>query len=85
MGLNAARGIEVAALRSFNVFGPRQDPGSQYSGVIPRFLSQAPDGVPLVVFGDGAQSRDFTYVDNVLAPTPAAGEHMGTPGAGMRG
>ena len=47
MGLNAARGIEVAALRSFNVFGPRQDPDSQYSGVIPKFLTQALDGVPL--------------------------------------
>jgi len=74
MGLNAANGIEVAALRSFNVFGPRQDRGSQYSGVIPRFLSQALDGVPLVVFGDGAQSRDFTYVDNVVAATLSASE-----------
>jgi nucleoside-diphosphate-sugar epimerase len=53
-------GIEVAALRCFNVFGPRQDPNSQYSGVIPKFLSQALDGVPVVVFGDGTQSRDFT-------------------------
>ena len=74
MGLNAVYGIEVAALRYFNVFGPRQDPNSQYSGVIPRFLSQALDGVPLVVFGDGSQSRDFTYVENVVAATLSASE-----------
>ena len=74
MGLNAVYGIEVAALRYFNVFGPRQDPSSQYSGVIPKFLSQALDGVPLVVYGDGAQSRDFTYVDNVVAATLSASE-----------
>ncbi|MEI6246742.1 MAG: NAD-dependent epimerase/dehydratase family protein, partial [Acidobacteriota bacterium] len=54
------------ALRYFNVFGPRQDPSSQYSGVIPRFLSQALGGEPLVIFGDGSQSRDFTYVANVV-------------------
>ena len=66
MGLNAVYGIEVAALRYFNVFGPRQDPNSQYSGVIPRFLSQALDGIPLVVFGDGAQSRDFTCIHEML-------------------
>ena len=74
MGFNAVYGIEVAALRYFNVFGPRQDPNSQYSGVIPKFLSQALDGVPLVVFGDGTQSRDFTYVDNVVAATLSASE-----------
>ena len=74
MGLNAVYGIEVAALRYFNVFGPRQDPDSQYSGVIPKFLTQALSGEPLVVFGDGMQSRDFTYVDNVVAATLAASE-----------
>ena len=74
MGLNAVYGIEVAALRYFNVFGPRQDPNSQYSGVIPKFLSQALDGVPLLVYGDGTQSRDFTYVDNVVAATLSASE-----------
>ncbi len=76
MGLNAVYGIEVAALRYFNVFGPRQDPRSQYSGVIPRFLTQALDDAPLVVFGDGTQSRDFTYVDNVVAATLSASECM---------
>ena len=74
MGLNAVYGIEVAALRYFNVFGPRQDPNSQYSGVIPKFLTQTLDGAPLVVFGDGTQSRDFTYVDNVVAATLSASE-----------
>ena len=74
MGLHAADGIEVAALRCFNVFGPRQDPSSQYSGVIPKFLTQALDGVPLVVYGDGAQSRDFTHVENVAAATMSASE-----------
>jgi nucleoside-diphosphate-sugar epimerase len=74
MGLNAVYGIEVAALRYFNVFGPRQDPNSQYSGVVPKFLSQALDGVPLVVFGDGTQSRDLTYVDNVVAATLSVSE-----------
>jgi UDP-glucose 4-epimerase len=74
MGLNAVYGIEVAALRYFNVFGPRQDPNSQYSGVIPKFLPQALDGAPLVVFDDGTQSRDFTYVDSVVAATLSATE-----------
>ena len=50
------------------------DQNSAYSGVIPRFLSQALDGVPLVVYGDGAQSRDFTYVENVVAATLSASE-----------
>ena len=74
MGLNAVYDIEVAALRYFNVFGPRQDPNSQYSGVIPMFLSRALDNESLVVFGDGTQSRDFTYVDNVVAATLSASE-----------
>jgi len=74
MGSNAVEDIEVTALRYFNVFGPRQDSNSQYSGVIPRFLSQALDGARLVVFGDGTQSRDFTYVENVVAATLSASE-----------
>jgi len=74
MGLNAVYGIEVAALRYFNVFGPRQDPNSQYSGVIPKFLTHTLDDLPLVIYGDGTQSRDFTYVSNVVAATLAASE-----------
>ena len=72
MGFSAVYGIEAVALRYFNVFGPRQDPASQYSGVIPRFLTRAMATEPLVIFGDGTQSRDFTYVDNVVAATLAA-------------
>ena len=59
-------GLETVSLRYFNVFGPRQNPESKYSAVIPRFLDQALRGEPLEVHGDGAQSRDFTYIDNVV-------------------
>lgn len=59
-------GIETAALRYFNVFGPRQDPQSEYSAVIPRFVSMILSGERPIVYGDGGQSRDFVYVDNVV-------------------
>jgi UDP-glucose 4-epimerase len=59
-------GIETVALRYFNVFGPRQDPTSQYAAVVPRFIRQVADGEPVTVHGDGGQSRDFTYVENVV-------------------
>jgi UDP-glucose 4-epimerase len=59
-------GLETVALRYFNVFGPRQDPLSQYSAVIPNFITAALRGDTPVIFGDGEQSRDFTYVDNVV-------------------
>ena len=59
-------GLETLALRYFNVFGPRQDPTSQYSGVIARFALSALHGVPYRVYGDGLQSRDFSYIDNVV-------------------
>jgi len=59
-------GVETVGLRYFNVFGPRQDPASEYAAVIPRFISWALAGEPLEVHGDGTQSRDFTYVDNVV-------------------
>lgn len=58
-------GLETVALRYFNVFGPRQDPTSQYSGVISRFIAALLGGHTPVIFGDGEQSRDFTYVANV--------------------
>jgi nucleoside-diphosphate-sugar epimerase len=58
--------LETVSLRYFNVFGPRQNPESKYSAVIPRFLQLALDGEPLEVHGDGEQSRDFTYIDNVV-------------------
>jgi nucleoside-diphosphate-sugar epimerase len=59
-------GLQTVALRYFNVFGPRQDPQSQYAAVIPRFILAFLAGQPPVVYGDGEQSRDFTYVDNVV-------------------
>lgn len=59
-------GLETVALRYFNVFGPRQDPTSQYSGVISKFVTSLLAGTTPVIFGDGEQSRDFTYVDNVV-------------------
>jgi UDP-glucose 4-epimerase len=58
-------GLDTANLRYFNIFGPRQDPGSPYSGVIAKFCTAFCKNEPLVIFGDGEQSRDFTYVANV--------------------
>jgi len=62
----AVYGLESIALRYFNVFGPRQDPTSQYSAVIPRFITAARGARPVTVYGDGSQSRDFTFIDNVV-------------------
>lgn len=59
-------GLETVALRYFNVFGPRQDPHSSYAGVIPRFCMAAWRGEPCVIYGDGQQSRDFTFVTDVV-------------------
>jgi len=70
-------GLETVSLRYFNVFGPRQNPESIYSAVIPRFLEQALKREPLEVHGDGLQSRDFTYIDNVVQGNLRA---MDTPG-----
>jgi nucleoside-diphosphate-sugar epimerase len=62
----APEGMRVVALRYFNVFGPRQDPNSPYAAVIPLFISHALAGTTATIDGDGTQSRDFTYVDNVV-------------------
>jgi len=59
-------GLETVSLRYFNVFGPRQHPESQYAAVIPKFMQAAMQGHPLEVHSDGKQSRDFTYIDNVV-------------------
>jgi nucleoside-diphosphate-sugar epimerase len=67
-------GLETVSLRYFNVFGPRQDPGSQYSGVISRFLLALNSGESPVIYGDGEQSRDFTYVSNVVDANMRAAE-----------
>ena len=60
-------GVETVVLRYFNVFGPRQDAASQYSGVLARFINAMLNDEEPIVYGDGEQSRDFTYVDNVVA------------------
>ena len=59
-------GLETITLRYFNVFGPRQDPKSQYAAAIPAFVSAIMQGQAPIVYGDGEQSRDFTYIDNVV-------------------
>ena len=73
-------GLETVSLRYFNVFGPRQNPESIYSAVIPRFLEQALKREPLEVHGDGLQSRDFTYIDNVVQGNIRAMETPGVSG-----
>src|SRR4030042_875946 len=65
-------GLETVSLRYFNVFGPRQDPESAYAAVIPRFITTVLRGVPPTVYGDGLQTRDFTYIDNVVQANLAA-------------
>jgi UDP-N-acetylglucosamine/UDP-N-acetyl-alpha-D-glucosaminouronate 4-epimerase len=75
-------GLETVSLRYFNIFGPRQDPASPYSGVLAKFITQMLKGEQPTIHGDGAQSRDFTYVDNVvhanlLACKAPAGEVAG--------
>lgn len=75
---SAAYGLETVSLRFFNVFGPRQDPASEYAAVVPRFITSMLAGRPPVIFGDGRQSRDFTYVANVIQAAILAssgGEH----------
>jgi len=59
-------GLETVSLRYFNIFGPRQDPGSPYSGVLAKFITSMLKGEAPTIFGDGTQSRDFTYVDNAV-------------------
>jgi nucleoside-diphosphate-sugar epimerase len=59
-------GLETVSLRYFNVFGPRQDPSSPYSGVLAKFITLMLRGQPPTIFGDGEQSRDFTYIDNIV-------------------
>jgi nucleoside-diphosphate-sugar epimerase len=73
-------GLETVALRYFNVFGPRQDPFSQYSAVIPNFITALMDGRSPSVFGDGEQSRDFTYVGNVVEGNVLAMDAEGVGG-----
>ena len=73
-------GLETVALRYFNVFGPRQDPNSEYAAVIPKFIRAFRLGESPVIFGDGEQSRDFTYVENVVNANVAAIDADGVGG-----
>jgi nucleoside-diphosphate-sugar epimerase len=73
-------GLQNVSLRYFNVFGPRQDPSSPYSGVLAKFCTAYLDGTEPVVFGDGEQTRDFTYIDNVVQATLKACEAPGASG-----
>jgi UDP-N-acetylglucosamine/UDP-N-acetyl-alpha-D-glucosaminouronate 4-epimerase len=75
-------GLETVCLRYFNVFGPRQDPFSPYSGVLAKFITQMLKGEPPTIFGDGTQSRDFTFVDNVVAANVLACKAEGGEVAG---
>lgn len=76
----ATYGFETVAIRYFNVFGPRQDPGSPYSAVIPLFITAILSGRRPVVYGDGYQSRDFTYVANVVHANLLAADAEGVAG-----
>jgi UDP-glucose 4-epimerase len=67
-------GLSTVSLRYFNVFGPRQDPATQYAGVLAKFCTCAVTGQPYPVHGDGEQSRDFTYVANVVDANIRAAE-----------
>lgn len=78
-------GLENASVRYFNVFGPRQDPTSQYSGVLSRFMLAALRGEQPVVYGDGEQSRDFTFVENVVDETLRACEAQNASGIVFNG
>ncbi|RLE03059.1 MAG: LPS biosynthesis protein WbpP [Candidatus Aminicenantes bacterium] len=71
---NQLYGLSTICLRYFNIFGPRQDPHSQYAAVIPNFIQRMIESRPPVIFGDGFQSRDFTYVANVVEANIRAAE-----------
>lgn len=73
-------GFEAVALRYFNIFGPRQDPNSHYAAVIPRFATALLTGEQPTIYGDGLQSRDFTYVENVVEANLLASEAEGVAG-----
>jgi UDP-glucose 4-epimerase len=76
-------GLETVALRYFNVFGPRQDPTSEYAAVIPRFLTALLEKKRPIVFGDGEQRRDFTFIENVVRANLLAATSTDAIGAAM--
>jgi UDP-glucose 4-epimerase len=75
-----AFGLETVSLRYFNVFGPRQDPKSEYAAVIPRFVTAALGGQRVTIYGDGTQSRDFCFIDNTVEANLAAASAGGVSG-----
>ena len=77
---NQIYGLETVSLRYFNIFGPRQDPTSQYAAVIPNFITRMLREESPIVFGDGEQSRDFTYVSNVVEANILASKAEGVAG-----
>lgn len=83
-------GLETISLRYFNVFGPGQDPSSEYSAVIPKFINCLLNNLPITIYGDGEQSRDFTFVENVIEANmlalnaAAVGGEMCNVGCGER-
>jgi len=83
LSFNAVYGLPTVALRYFNVFGPKQDPASQYAAVIPRFITALMKGQSPVIYGDGEQSRDFTYIDNVVQANLLACSAPEAPGQVM--
>ena len=76
----SAYGLETVCLRYFNVFGPHQDPKSEYAAVIPRFVTAALAGRGVTIYGDGTQSRDFCFIDNTVEANLAAGSASGVSG-----
>lgn len=76
-------GVETVVLRYFNVFGPRQEPDSEYAAVIPKFLLAIMSQAQLQIYGDGTQTRDFTYVDNIVQANLAAAESSAANGQVM--
>ncbi|HEY2923206.1 MAG TPA: SDR family oxidoreductase [Candidatus Binatia bacterium] len=83
-------GLETVSLRYFNIFGPHQDPHSEYSAVIPKFITRLLANQPITIYGDGEQSRDFTFIDNVVEANllaleaPTAAGKMCNIGCGER-
>lgn len=73
-------GMSIVALRPFNVYGPRQDPASEYAAVVPRFVTALLQGRPGTIYGDGSQTRDFTYVDDMVDATVRAARWEGGSG-----
>ena len=72
--------LQTACMRYFNVFGPRQDPGSAYAAAIPIFIHKAIHNEPLTIFGDGEQTRDFIFVKDIVAANVYLSEHADLAG-----